>query len=665
MAFVSEIPTETIRRIQSLEEIPNKIRFLVEASPNMESKIATLKKFYPQVEIDTTESNNFIVTDKDGKQFQLDNKKETNLGDVIDIGKEISEIAGSIGGAASGTVVAPGVGTVAGAGAGMALGAEIFERVGQQFGAEMLRTNKEWAAQRATDFAFGSVGQVAAPLIVKGFKGAITGFGKTGKATSERLANYIDAGVQPSLGQVTQKQGIQTVELVLGNVPGASGKIAAVAQKAQDDLAKKALNIATKNIGKVIPADEVAVGRIINQGIKNGVNASDGFVGRFQAKSGVLFGEVDKYLKPEQGIKLNNTVTKLRDIVAPVKGAEGTSVVFKNQFLNDILTGLEKDLINGKGTLPYQAIKSIKNKIGNKLSSFDLVNPVDKAQLKTIYGTLSEDIKIALKGNTKGLNALTRANKYYQSGLKRVDDYLLPIAKTADPDRIASLLINTGKEGSSRLNAIKKSLTTDQYNVFLSNVIDRMGRLQASQALAGDFVEGVGKFSSETFLTNYNKLSKAAKESLFGGVTKQNVKFTGGKGWTSGMQKDFDQILNISNFIRQSGKTFRNPSGTADRIIGQGILLGGGAGAFVANPAFALIGLPLIIGGSRVTAGLMTNPSFIKWLAQGIKIGQNKGVDGAIQHLGRLGVIMGNADSETRQFINEYLQMILGQENKN
>ena len=79
----------------------------------------------------------------------------------------------------------------------------------------MLRTNKEHAAQRLTDFAFGSIGQAAAPLIVKGFKGAITGFGKTGKATSERLANYIDAGVTPSLGQVTQKQGIQTVELFL------------------------------------------------------------------------------------------------------------------------------------------------------------------------------------------------------------------------------------------------------------------------------------------------------------------------------------------------------------------------------------------------------------------------------------------------------------------
>ena len=73
-----------------------------------------------------------------------------------------------------------------------------------------------------------------------------------------------------------------------------------------------------------------------------------------------------------------------------------------------------------------------------------------------------------------------------------------------------------------------------------------------------------------------------------------------------------------------------------------------------------MIGLPLVIGGSRVAAGLMTNPKFIGWLAQGIKIAGNKGVDGVIQHMGKLGVIMANADSETRQFIYEYLQMLQG-----
>ena len=73
----------------------------------------------------------------------------------------------------AGSFAGPG-GTIAGAGGGMALGAEVFERVANQFGSEVLRTNKEHAAQRMTDFAFGSIGQnAAAPLIVKGFKGAI------------------------------------------------------------------------------------------------------------------------------------------------------------------------------------------------------------------------------------------------------------------------------------------------------------------------------------------------------------------------------------------------------------------------------------------------------------------------------------------------------------
>ena len=74
-------------------------------------------------------------------------------------------------------------------------------------------------------------------------------------------------------------------------------------------------------------------------------------------------------------------------------------------------------------------------------------------------------------------------------------------------------------------------------------------------------------------------------------------------------------------------KPFANPSGTADRIIGQGIIFGGAVDGFVSNPAFAMIGIPLVIGGSRIAAGLMTNPKFIGWLAQGIKIAGNKGVD--------------------------------------
>ncbi len=92
-------------------------------------------------------------------------------------------------GAVAGSVVpvaGTATGAIVGSGAGMAAGAELFERVGQLYGAEVLRTNKEWLAQRGTDFAFGSVGQAVAPLLLKPLKGAFTGFGKTRLVNSKK-----------------------------------------------------------------------------------------------------------------------------------------------------------------------------------------------------------------------------------------------------------------------------------------------------------------------------------------------------------------------------------------------------------------------------------------------------------------------------------------------
>jgi hypothetical protein len=66
--YVNQLPSDQKKELLSIPEIPNKVRFLVEASPNIRSKIATLEKFYDKVE--PLEGNNFIVTDRDGNRFQ-------------------------------------------------------------------------------------------------------------------------------------------------------------------------------------------------------------------------------------------------------------------------------------------------------------------------------------------------------------------------------------------------------------------------------------------------------------------------------------------------------------------------------------------------------------------------------------------------------------------
>ena len=56
--FVDKLPSEIVKESENLNEIPNKIRFLVEAAPNMESKVATLEKFYNKVEMHPTQKGN-------------------------------------------------------------------------------------------------------------------------------------------------------------------------------------------------------------------------------------------------------------------------------------------------------------------------------------------------------------------------------------------------------------------------------------------------------------------------------------------------------------------------------------------------------------------------------------------------------------------------------
>ena len=62
ITYVTKTPSQIKTEIEGLDEVPNKVRFLVEAAPNLNSKIATLKKFYPQVEV--APNGNFLVEDK-------------------------------------------------------------------------------------------------------------------------------------------------------------------------------------------------------------------------------------------------------------------------------------------------------------------------------------------------------------------------------------------------------------------------------------------------------------------------------------------------------------------------------------------------------------------------------------------------------------------------
>jgi hypothetical protein len=641
------------------KEVPLKIRFLVEGAPNMKSKIATLKKFYPEVK--EIEDSNFLVTDAKGNTHIFDDREKTNFGDFIDASKEITEIVGSTAGAILGTSAGP-AGTIAGAGLGLAGGAELFERVAQQFGTEMLRTPEEYAKQRLGDIAIGSVSQVVAPFIFKGAKYAITGGAKKIAEAGDRLAAFVNAGVQPSLGQVTLNRGIQTIELWLGNLPGASGYMSNFAQKAQDDFGRKIGEVAARTMtkdgilkgGSIVIPDETVVGQILKRAVSDSdmytpFNSANSWKGRFDSLTNLLYSKVDDYIPKNTLFTLDNTLSKFKSILSPVAGAEITSKELQNPFIQKIFASINKDLKKNGGKMSYQGIKDIRSNIGSRISDISLIGTKEQGLLKQLYGSISSDIEtnVLSTGGTKAMNALRRANRVWQAGNKKLEDFLQPIFNKANPDTLVKDLMASAREGSTRLLALKNSFKPEQYKALVSSIIDKMGRISPGQGIAGELGEEVtgqiGRFSSETFLTNWNKLSPAAKQVLFSG-----------KGFPKSMVKDMNDLTKVASVIRESGKTFKNPSGTADRLAAQGIMFTAAGTAVTGNPAF-LAALPLVLAGTASASRLLTNPRFVSWAARATKIAGNKGIEGAIEHLTKLGIVAANSSTEERQIILETL----------
>lgn len=656
----SVTPTEIAK--DTYKEVPLKIRFLVEGAPNMDSKIATLKKFYPEVK--QLPDQNFLVTDGKGVTHIFDDREKTNFGDFIDASKEITEAIGSTAGAVGGSAVGP-AGTIVGSGLGLAAGAEIFERVAKQFGTEMLRTPEEHAKQRVVDVAFGSVGQAVAPILFKGAKYAITGGSKQIQEAGKRLSAFVNSGVEPSLGQVTLNRGIQTVEMALGSVPGSSGFLATFAQKAQDQFGKRVTDIAKRVMtedgvlksGKIVIPDETMVGQVLkksvaDKSIGNPLNSMDSYTGRFKALTNLMYSKVDEYVPKNTMFTINNTLGKLKSILNPVEGAEVTSKELQNPFIQKIYTTITKDIKKNNGRMSYEGIKNIRSEIGNRLSDVQLIGSKEKGLLKQLYSSLSTDIEgnVLAVGGSKASQALAKANKVYIEGTKKIEDFLQPIYKKANPDTLVRELMAGAREGSTRLSVLNESLKPSQYKVLVSSIIDRMGRISPGQGMASEVGEDVagqiGRFSSETFLTNWNKLAPAAKEVLFNG-----------RGYPKTMIKDMNELVKVASVIRESGKTFRNPSGTADRLAGIGIGIGGAAGVVTGNPMF-LAAMPLVMFGANVTAKLLTNQRFVSWAAQATKIAGNKGFEGMAEHLTKLGLVAANSSPEERQALFEYIGIL-------
>lgn len=494
----------------------------------------------------------------------------------------------------------------------------------------------------------------AGPALTRGlFRG-----GEQGRQTvEENIRTFADAGATPSVGQATERRIFRAAETGLANAPGSGGVMARKAAEQGDEIAgaieRRASTLARKTSGE-------QAGRTIERGIRG----SDGFVEQFRAKQTELYGRLDAFFPGQRPIDVRNTRETLRQLNADIEGAKSLSQWFKNakirgiygSFLED--TGVEaasgnspldmlraaksldqldvtahklriglsenptpeqmdlenayfalrqqlktggakSEAIENASRLPYEAVKKLRTLVGSEMDN-SFGGTVSRDKWSALYAALSKDVENATKGNPAAAQAWSRATNYTRAGHRRIEAIESVVDKAGGPEAIFRAATSNTREGATTLRAVMQSLDKEGQKVVSATVLRRLGIANPSNQ--DDLGE---QFSTSTFLTNWNKLSPEAKRTLF---DRYGPKF----------REDMNQIAKVAANLRAGSEVFRNPSGTARQQA-----LWSTTGAFVLSVLTGRVdvaaGIAAGVGGANLSARLMTNPRFVRWLAQATK----------------------------------------------
>jgi len=636
-----EYDPSAIQQIDEERGAPSQVRTAVGASKRMDDKLATLQQYYP----DATPwgADNFVFTDPDTGNKTLFNPKGLDMGDVSENARMIFEfIGGSIGGA--GAAIAGQLGPQAltpeeivtvplAYGIGAAAGGKAYDAITSIFYPHVdERTFIEQTAEVGTDVVINAIGVRAGELIEKGAKAGLSKGAQLARASGDEIYKaFRRMGVTPTAGAVTGSRTIQGIEQALSKLPASADIIGKEYGKLIDDMGKYADDI-VKGVSPIEGRE------LTGEAVRRGINV---FTKKFTGKAKTLYDKLDNYIKPTQRIQANNFGTQLNKTLDQFKGDPEFADILTSPLFKQLKTAYDVS-VKRKG-MAYGTLKALRTKIGAALDDRQLIGDVSQAEIKQLYGALSDDMALAAANvSDDALRAADRASKFWGAGRARIDDILNPIASKKLNQDIFQAAMSGSKAGAQKLRALKKSIPTNEWNTVVARQIREMGLAKpGAQDVTGRL------FSPASFLTNYSRLSKGAQKTLFSGPQYK------------GLDLAVKDLVTVSAALKDVSK-MANVSGTAQQMMYMQLLTGGLGGLYGAEQGEsqtggALTGMAIGVAAPWAVAKLITSPKFVSWLADSGRTAVSKTGIGA--HLGLLAAIA-EKDEILAPAIYDYMRTI-------
>lgn len=442
---------------------------------------------------------------------------------------------------------------------------------------------------------------------------------------AERVQTFKDAGTQASAGQATENSFLQGLENLASKFPGGSGVMRRYVETQQRSMG------ATTKTG--VSAEDAG------RAIERGVTGQGGFLQRSKETWQRLDDEMGAKVGSAYNVPPNNTLRSLDELVQPVAGAEKTTGALVNPKIAEIRENFKADVEANMGAIPFDAMRKLRSRVGSMLDDA-LVTGIPGGELKKLYGALSKDLEAGANAAGAG-QEFARQNNFWRARMDRVESVLERVLGNAkQPEDVFKSFFPTDPDQANKVRAVMRSLEPSQRQVVSDAVVNRLGR-----ATPGRQNEMGDVFSSETFLTNWNKISEGARAQLFPNHS---------------TRQQMNAIASAAANIREGSKAFSNPSGTAGSFAAYSVYSSplvsamlAATGNVPAAVAVAASGAGAA-GSANVGAKMLTNPKVVEWLAK--PINPTKPSE-AQAHLARLGVIYNSTDDQAlREDIERFVE---------
>ena len=438
--------------------------------------------------------------------------------------------------------------------------------------------------------------------------------------TAPVLQTFREAGAEPSVGQVTQSTFAHGLENLAAKFPGGAGVMKKFIDAQQNAFGAKArTGVSAEDAGRAI---------------EKGVTGQGGFLERSKATWNKLDAELAAKVPQTARFAPSNTVQALDDLTRPVAGAEKTTGALVNPKVAEIKSNIADDLQANQGVMPYEALRSLRSRVGSMLDE-TLVSGIPGGELKKLYGALSKDLEAAANQAGAG-KEFARQNQFWSARMDRVESVLeRVIGKGKQPEDIFKAFMPTDPDQAGKVRAVMRSLDPSQRQVVSEAVVNRLGRSAPGQQNP----QGT-EFSSETFLTNYNRMSHAARAQLFP---------------NHAMRQNVESLAKAAGEIREGKGIYANPSGTAGSFAAYSIYTAPVA-AVAAGSMAPLVAAAGAVTSANIGARMLTNRKVVEWLAQPVN---PKSPQAAVAHLARLNVIYNQTDDQgLKDELSKYIESV-------